>query len=123
MGANAGAAAALRAAAQVGTRIHGVVTRGARVGLGGETLSRVQSPVLLVIGDADRPLLAHNEAALRHLPREAHCVLVRGAGHNFAEPGAIGAFAEHTIKWLGQISTARYRFPRGGTRTSPEAAQ
>jgi hypothetical protein len=61
------------------------------------------------MGDADRETIALNTDAIRSLPRGAKVIRVRGAGHEFAEPGALGAVAEHTVKWLDRLTAKRAR--------------
>jgi hypothetical protein len=74
--------------------------RGGRVDLAGDALQRVRVPVLLVVGGADGETLRHNRDALRALPASARLRVVPDAGHTFEEPGALGAVAEHAVRWL-----------------------
>jgi pimeloyl-ACP methyl ester carboxylesterase len=100
MGASASAAAALCAAALLRNRVSGVIARSGHVDMASPVLQYVQAPVLMIAGGSDRATLARNKSALRHLPSGARLVRVKGAGHTFEEPGALGAVAEHALKWL-----------------------
>src|SRR5207302_1401309 len=67
-GASTGAAAALVAAAQRPANVRAVVSRGGRPDLAGEWLSRVIVPVLLLVGENDREVIALNRQAQAALP-------------------------------------------------------
>ena len=87
-GASTGAASALRVAAGMPQDIAAVVSRGGRPDLAGEViLERVRAPVLLIVGELDREVIALNESARDAL---THCrselVVVAGASHLFEEP-------------------------------------
>ncbi len=60
-GASTGAAAALRAAAEVPQLVQLVISRGGRPDLAGEALERVRVPTLLIVGGRDVEVLALNE--------------------------------------------------------------
>ncbi len=100
MGASTGAAAALCAAAILRSRVSGVIARGGRVDLASSVLEYVKAPVLMIVGDRDAETIERNKSAQRRLPPSARLVRVRGAGHTFEEPGALGAVAEHAVDWL-----------------------
>jgi putative phosphoribosyl transferase len=102
VGASTGAAAALTAAARRRGRILAVVARGGRVDLAADALPHVQAPVLLIAGAHDRDVLQQNRDAMRWLPHGSRLVRVPHAGHLFDEPGALGAVAEHVVRWLDQ---------------------
>jgi putative phosphoribosyl transferase len=110
-GASTGAAAALAAAAQE-PAIGAVVSRGGRPDLAGELLPHVQAPTLLIVGGDDTPVLDLNRAALAHLGGIKRLVVVPGATHLFAEPGALEAVARLAGTWfarhLGAIATASH---------------
>jgi predicted phosphoribosyltransferase/dienelactone hydrolase len=98
-GASTGAAAALRAAAQAPEGLFAVVSRGGRVDLAADYLSRIKVPVLTIVGALDQPVLASTLKVLDRLciPR---LELVNGAGHLFEEPGAIEEVARIAARWL-----------------------
>ena len=104
-GASTGAAAALLAAAERPELIAGVVTRGGRVDLAAVALPHVRAPVLMIAGGMDAETLRSNRDALSVLGGEARLTVVRGAGHTFEEPGALGAVSERAVAWLERVST------------------
>lgn len=104
LGAGTSAAAALSAAAQRQSNTLAVVTRGGRVDLAAPNLSRVRAPVLMIVGEADHETLDVNRHATQFLPRRAKLIRIPGTGHTFAEPGALGAVAEHTVRWLDGLT-------------------
>jgi predicted phosphoribosyltransferase/dienelactone hydrolase len=101
-GASTGAAAALRAAAEVGDAVAAVVSRGGRPDLAAERLSSVVSPTRLIVGGLDLEVLALN----RHAAAQLHCphdlVVVDGAGHLFEEPGTLERVASLAIEWFAR---------------------
>lgn len=102
-GASTGAAAALRAAAQIGgDAIRAVVSRGGRPDLAGESLAKVVSPTLLIVGGADRQVLELNEEAAKLLCCRHELAVVPGATHLFEEPGALERVAELARDWLSR---------------------
>lgn len=106
-GASTGAAAALVAAARPGSRIAGIVSRGGRPDLAGGALRHVTAPTLLIVGGADRDVLALNHSALRQLRCEAKLEIVPGATHLFEEPGALEQVVTLAQRWfLDHLATA-----------------
>jgi putative phosphoribosyl transferase len=98
-GASTGAAAALAAAAALPEEVSALVSRGGRLDLvPAATLSKVQAPVLLLVGSEDDGILRPNRAALTHL-RVAELAVVRGAAH-LEGPGALEAVARIAGEWL-----------------------
>jgi putative phosphoribosyl transferase len=104
-GASTGAAAALVAAAERPELIAGVVTRGGRVDRAAAALPRVRAPVLMIAGSMDAETVRSNREALSVLGGDARLTVVRGAGHTFEEPGALGEVAERAVAWLERAST------------------
>jgi len=100
-GASTGAAAALRATAQLNEQIpiYTVVSRGGRPDLAGDALRAVQCPVLLLVGDHDFTVVALNEQAQLSL---ANCELslVPGATHLFEEPGTLEEVSRRAGDWF-----------------------
>ncbi|MCE7913890.1 MAG: alpha/beta hydrolase [Nitrosomonas sp. PRO4] len=100
-GASTGAAAALRAAAEIGIVIAAVVSRGGRPDLAGEAaLVRVASPTLLIVGSEDYTVIELNEQAFAWMKCEKKLVLVPGATHLFEEPGTLEQAAQYAASWF-----------------------
>ncbi len=99
-GASTGAAAALCAAAELGEGIGAVVSRGGRPDLAGEFLPRVKAPTLLIVGGADRTVLALNEGAALRLSCPHRLEIVPGATHLFEEPGALDQVIALAGEWF-----------------------
>ena len=99
-GASTGAAAALRAAAQLGSTISAVVCRGGRPDLAGPLLPAVAAPTLLIVGGCDDAVLALNRRAQEDLQCENRLVVVPGATHLFEEPGALESVARLARDWF-----------------------
>src|SRR6266566_3740344 len=88
-GSSTGAAAALVAAAELGEKISGVVSRGGRPDLAGDALPRVTAASLLVVGGDDEQVIALNQEAYTALRCEKEIRIVPGASHLFEEPGTL----------------------------------
>jgi pimeloyl-ACP methyl ester carboxylesterase len=101
-GASTGAAAALATAAQRPGRVRAVVSRGGRPDLTGPLLAGVRAPVLLIVGGADTQVRKLNEAVLGDLPHGSDLAVVPGAGHLFAEPGALDQVAALAAGWFSR---------------------
>ncbi len=106
-GASTGAAAALWAAAEPGSEIAAVVSRGGRPDLAGPRLSLVRAPTLLIVGGADEMVLELNARAQQRLRCESRIAVIPGATHLFEEPGALPAVAELARDWFtGHLAAA-----------------
>ena len=110
-GASTGAAAALSAAAEMGTRIGAVVSRGGRPDLAGAVaLPRVTAPTLLIVGARDPAVIALNREAYAQLGCDKALQIVPGATHLFEEPGTLEQAAtlasEWFVRWLGAANRA-----------------
>ena len=99
-GASTGAAAALWAAAQPGTGIAAVVSRGGRPDLASPRLGSVRAPTLLIVGGRDDAVLDLNRQAQAELRCENHLAVIPGATHLFEEPGTLTAAAELARDWF-----------------------
>jgi len=94
-GASTGAAAALVAAAELGSRIGAVVSRGGRPDLAGvDALGQVTAPTLLIVGGEDHNVIALNRQAYARLKWQKAIQIVPGATHLFEEPGKLDRVAE-----------------------------
>lgn len=101
-GSSTGAAAALTASCQTGTRIAAIVSRGGRADLVGSDNPRVTAPTLMIVGGNDTAVLALNEAAGRMMTCEHRIEIVRGASHLFVEPGALDRVVELARDWFAE---------------------
>jgi len=99
-GASTGAAAALRMAAESGTGVAAVVSRGGRPDLAGASLAQVLSPTLLIVGGEDGAVLDLNRQAFEQLACEKALEIVPGATHLFEEPGALERVAALASAWF-----------------------
>jgi pimeloyl-ACP methyl ester carboxylesterase len=99
-GAGAGAGAALIAAAERPQRVAAVVSRGGRPDLAAHSLRRVGAPTLLIVGGMDGEVIRLNRLAQSQLAGESQLVIVAGAGHLFAEPGALEEVAALARDWF-----------------------
>lgn len=100
-GASTGAAAALRAAAELPGEVTAVVSRGGRPDLAGEgPLASVKAATLLLVGGRDLEVLSLNEVAMEHLTCEKKLVVVPGATHLFEEPGTLEEAAALATEWF-----------------------
>lgn len=100
-GASTGAAAALRAAAELPATVAAVVSRGGRPDLAGkEALGRVLSPTLLLVGGLDDAVIGLNRMAHDLLAGPKALVIVPGAGHLFEEPGTLEQVAKQAAGWF-----------------------
>ncbi|WP_212635032.1 dienelactone hydrolase family protein [Aliiruegeria lutimaris] len=99
-GSSTGAAAALVAAAKLGTQVSAVVSRGGRPDLAEGQLDRVTAPTLLIVGGADSEVIALNRHALGELYCDKLLRIVPGAGHLFEEPGTLEAMTRIACEWF-----------------------
>jgi putative phosphoribosyl transferase len=99
-GASTGAGAALWAAAEPGTDIAAIVSRGGRPDLAGPRLGQVQAPTLLIVGGLDSVVLDLNRAARARLHCPSELVVIAGATHLFEEPGTLAAAAGAARDWF-----------------------
>jgi putative phosphoribosyl transferase len=98
-GASTGAAAALTCAAELRERVGAVVSRGGRPDMA-RGLEAVSAPTLLIVGGADREVLALNREAQRRLSAQNELAIVPRAGHLFEEPGALEHVSRLAVGWL-----------------------
>jgi putative phosphoribosyl transferase len=101
-GASTGAAAALRAAVELGPLVQAVVSRGGRPDMAAAALARVRAPTLLIVGGADTEVLALNRAAKAQLPNDtvSRLEVIPGATHLFEEAGAMNRVAALAAGWF-----------------------
>jgi putative phosphoribosyl transferase len=99
-GASTGAAAALAAAARLGSAVRAVVSRGGRPDLAIDVLPAVRAATLLLVGSRDVPVIAMNRRAAEALSAEKRLVIIEGAGHLFEEPGTLDQVVAHATAWF-----------------------
>jgi dienelactone hydrolase len=109
-GASTGAAAALIAAADLGDQIGAVVSRGGRPDLAGTSLKNVLSPVLLIVGGSDEPVIELNREAYNLLRCEKEVRVVPGATHLFEEPGTLERVADLAVDWYDKHLTRQFTY-------------
>ena len=101
-GASTGAAAALMAAAERGSPIGAVVSRGGRPDLAGPALSYVTAPTLLIVGGNDDVVITLNEQAYAQLKAPKALEIVPGASHLFPESGAMESVIALAGRWFAE---------------------
>jgi putative phosphoribosyl transferase len=103
-GASTGAAAALKAAAEMPESVDAVVSRGGRPDLAGESLTKVRAATLLIVGAYDEVVTLLNEEALDQMQSEVDkkLVIVPGATHLFEEPGTLKYAARLARDWFSE---------------------
>lgn len=99
-GASTGAAAALWAAADLGTEIGAVVSRGGRPDMAGPVLDRVEAPTLLIVGGRDHFVIELNRDAYKRIAGVKELKIIAGASHLFEEPGALEQVAFLASDWF-----------------------
>lgn len=99
-GASTGGAAALVAAARLGSTVDAVVSRGGRPDLAGDALEQVKSPTLFIVGERDELVLRLNEEAYARLRTEKQLAVVPRATHLFEETGALEEVARLAAQWF-----------------------
>jgi len=99
-GASTGAGAALVAAAERGTTVRAVVSRGGRPDLAGAALGRVAAPTLLLVGGHDPVVLDLNREAAARMSCETSLVVIPGATHLFEEPGTLEQVETLACEWF-----------------------
>ncbi len=99
-GASTGAAAALVAAAKLGSRVGAVVSRGGRPDLAAAVLDRVTAPTLLIVGGLDDVVIDLNEQAYARLRVAKALEIVPDATHLFPEPGALERVMALAADWF-----------------------
>lgn len=99
-GASTGGGVALVAAAELGSRVAAVVSRGGRPDLAGDALEKVVSPVLLIVGGSDEQVIKLNEEAISRLRCRKELKIIPGATHLFEEFGKLEIVAQLAADWF-----------------------
>ncbi|HWP30159.1 MAG TPA: alpha/beta family hydrolase [Fimbriimonadales bacterium] len=99
-GASTGAAAAIIVAAEMGKKISAVVSRGGRPDMAMNYLERLESPILLIVGERDYDVLELNRMAFERIKAEKELAIVSNATHLFEEPGALEEVGRLAVAWF-----------------------
>lgn len=99
-GSSTGAAAAIIGAADIGSEIKAVVSRGGRPDLAGDSLPKLDSPTLLLVGGNDDVVIGLNQEAYDQMTCEKDLKIIPGATHLFEEPGTLEEVASLAAKWF-----------------------
>lgn len=126
-GSSTGAAAALRAAAQLHPEVvpqcvAALVSRGGRVDLAEDAARVVRVPVLLIVGEYDYGVREANERVHGLLRGPKKLVVVPEATHLFEEPGALERVAEVAAEWFVRHLGAEREHPGGDAHAPRRAA-
>jgi dienelactone hydrolase len=101
-GSSTGGGAALVAAAELGSHVDAVVSRGGRPDLAAEALPKVQCPTLLLVGELDEVVIDLNRQALTRMRCPKELRIIPGATHLFEERGTLDQVAEAAASWFAQ---------------------
>jgi putative phosphoribosyl transferase len=102
-GAGTGAGAALWAAAEPGSRVDAVVSRGGRPELARERLPWVQAPTLLIVGSADPVALDLNQRAQARMRCPTRLVVVPGEMRRCEGPGTLEEVTRLASTWFSGL--------------------
>lgn len=97
-GASTGAAAAINAASE--ETVSAIVSRGGRVDLAEQQLSKIKAPILLIVGENDDFVLEVNQIALKKIECEKKLSIIPNATHLFEETGALEEVAKLAAIWF-----------------------
>lgn len=97
-GASTGAAAAINAATE--EIVSAIVSRGGRVDLAEQQLSKIKAPILLIVGENDDFVLEVNQIALKKIECEKKLSIIPNATHLFEETGALEEVAKLAAIWF-----------------------
>jgi putative phosphoribosyl transferase len=123
-GASTGSAAALIAAARMGSRVGAVVSRGGRPDLAGPVvLDSLEAPTLLIVGGADQGVIELNEDAFAHLHCEKQLAIVPRATHLFEEPGALAQVSQLAAAWFIRHLQKSPAMGQAGSASKHQAAR
>jgi dienelactone hydrolase len=107
-GASTGAAAAFKAAADLGKDISAVVSGGGRPDLAGDALGRVEAPTLLTVGGLDDTVIQLNREAYRMMRGIKELKIVPGATYLLEEPGTFEEVALLAVTWFKKYLASPY---------------
>lgn len=101
-GTSSGAAAAVQAAVRGDSHVRAIASRGGRLDLAVSSLSMVQVPTLLIVGQEDEEAIEMNQMAFNLLQCEKKFSIVPGANQplHLEAPGAPEEVAQLTLDWF-----------------------
>lgn len=99
-GSGTGAAAAIKAASEMGSTIKSIVSLSGRVDLVKPEFKTVIAPTLLITGELDFQLVNVNKHALDELSVAKQLAIVPGASHLFEEPDKLNEAAKIAVSWF-----------------------
>lgn len=105
-GASTGSASAFMAAAKL-PQIFAVVSRGGRPDLAATDLSKIKTPVQLIVGSKDEDVLDLNRMAFDKMRCKKELAIVPGATHLFEEEGCMDKVAELAYGWFNTHTPLR----------------
>lgn len=108
-GSSTGAAAALRAASEMGKSIQAVVSRGGRPDLAMNELSNVIAPTLFIVGGNDFGVIELNQEVFIQLTCSKKFEIIPNATHLFEEPGCLEEVARIAKEWFCKYLTLSYK--------------
>ncbi len=102
-GSSTGAAAALMASA-ASNDTYAIVSRGGRPDMAQDYLSKINSAVLLIVGELDKEVISLNEQALRKMNsvKDKQLEIIPDASHLFEEPGALEEVVRLSKNWFNK---------------------
>jgi len=104
-GASTGAASALTVAPKLGKMVKAIVSRGGRPDLAMNTLAKVNTPTLLIVGGYDKSVIELNKIAQSYIPGICDLKIVPEASHLFEERGKLAMVAKLTGDWFTKYLT------------------
>jgi len=99
-GASTGAASALCAASELGSKVKAIVSRGGRPDLALSILGSIQAPTLLIVGGDDTIVINLNKKAYDKIGGVKKIEIIDGATHLFSESGKLEEVAKLSSNWF-----------------------
>ncbi|MCE9582019.1 MAG: alpha/beta hydrolase [Planctomycetes bacterium] len=99
--AGTGTSAALVAAAEPGSPLKAIVSRGGRPEFAGDAIDAVRAPTLFIIGGHDWANIDMNDDAVNRMKVATQMEVVPNATHPFEEEGVMEAVARLARDWFG----------------------
>lgn len=100
IGISGGVAPAIRATAELGSKIRALVSIGGRTDLAVNELPKIACPTLLIAAEYDFHTIKLYQEALHLLNAPKNMAIIPGASHFFTEPKKIELVAKATATWF-----------------------